>query len=52
MGVNNIWVVDPVSRKGFVCSTGSWIEQTEFQIEGTPIILSLPALFADLDSAS
>ncbi len=51
MGVKNIWVVDPASRKGFDCGTPSWIEQQDFRIEGTPITLSLPALFAELDSA-
>ncbi len=49
MGVRAIWVIDPASRKGYDCSTGSWIEKTDFNIEGTPIVLSLPALFAQFE---
>src|SRR5215475_13547174 len=26
MGVKHIWVIDPATRKGFDCSSGSWIE--------------------------
>ncbi|MGI8772852.1 MAG: Uma2 family endonuclease [Acidobacteriaceae bacterium] len=46
MGIPNIWVINPETRKGYDCSTGSWIERESFQIEGTQIRLSLPDLFA------
>ncbi len=49
MGVKNIWVVDPASRKGFDCSTGSWIELNYFAVAGTPVVLDLAAIFADFD---
>lgn len=49
MGVRNIWVVDPSARKGFDCSTGSWIEANDFAAAGTPVDLHLDAIFADID---
>ncbi|MBV8113630.1 MAG: Uma2 family endonuclease, partial [Silvibacterium sp.] len=33
MGVGNIWVIDPASRKGFDCSAEDWIE-TSFFVAG------------------
>jgi Uma2 family endonuclease len=50
MGVTNIWVVDPAARKGFDCSTGSWIEANDFTVDGTSIELHLDAIFADIDA--
>ena len=49
MGVKNIWVIDPAERKGFDCSTGNWIEATDFAAVGTPVELHLDAIFADID---
>jgi Uma2 family endonuclease len=49
MGVKNIWVIDPAARKGFDCSTGSWIETKDFAAAGTPVELHLDAVFADID---
>ena len=49
MGVKNIWVIDPAARKGFDCSTGSWIEANDFTVAGTPIELHLDAIFSDID---
>ncbi len=48
MGVGHIWVVDPQTRRGYDCSTGSWIETTSFAIENTPITVDLPVIFAEL----
>lgn len=49
MGVKHIWVVDPAERKGFDCSTGSWIETKDFTVPGTPVELHLDVIFADVD---
>ena len=49
MGVPNIWVVDPATRKGFDCSTGSWIESRGFAVAGSPIHIDLAAIFAAID---
>ena len=50
MGVKNIWVVDPETRRGYDCSTGSWIERQAFSIENSPITVDLATIFADLES--
>ena len=48
MGVRNIWIVDPLHRRGYDCSTGSWIESMSFAVENSPIAVDLSAIFADL----
>jgi Uma2 family endonuclease len=48
MGIQHIWVVDPQSRRGYDCSTGSWIEKQLFAIENSPITVDLSGIFADL----
>ncbi len=49
MGVRNIWVVDPLHRRGYDCSTGSWIEAMSFAIENSPIVVDLSVIFTELD---
>ncbi len=48
MGVRNIWILDPQNRKGYDCSTGSWIEKQTFAIENSPITVDLSVIFAEL----
>lgn len=48
MGVRNVWVVDPQHRRGYDCSTGSWIETMSFAIDNSPIAVDLSAIFAGL----
>jgi Uma2 family endonuclease len=48
MGVRHVWVVDPQNRRGYDCSTGSWIETMSFAIENSPIAVDLAAIFAEL----
>jgi Uma2 family endonuclease len=50
-GVNHIWVVDPSARVGWDCSDGNWVRQERFAAANSPIYLSLPELFAELDEA-
>jgi Uma2 family endonuclease len=52
MGVRHIWIVDPQTRRGFDCSTGSWIETQSFKIEGSPITVDLSVIFAELRSVA
>jgi Uma2 family endonuclease len=47
MGVQNIWVIDPATQKGFDWISG-WHERERFEAAGTPIYLDLPELFAEL----
>ena len=48
MGIRHIWVVDPETRSGFDCSTGSWIETQSFAIESSPIAVDLFTISAEL----
>ena len=48
MGIRHIWVINPQTRRGFDCSTGSWIETQSFAIESFPIAVDLSAIFAEL----
>jgi len=48
MGVRHVWVVDPMHRRGYECSTGSWIESMSFAIENSPIVVDLSTIFAGL----
>lgn len=48
MGVPHLWVVDPQTRRGYDCSTGSWIETTSFAVENSPIAVDLVVIFAEL----
>ncbi|HKD85717.1 MAG TPA: Uma2 family endonuclease [Terriglobales bacterium] len=47
--IQHIWVVNPQTRRGFDCFTGSWIETQSFKIENSPIAVDLSVIFADLD---
>jgi Uma2 family endonuclease len=50
-GVPNIWVLDPVKRRAYVCSGQGFLEPENgiLAIPGTPIQIPLADLFADLD---
>jgi hypothetical protein len=48
MGVPNIWIVDPESRRGYDSSAESWIETDSFAIDASPITVDLATIFADL----
>jgi len=51
LGVGNIWILDPVKRRAYVCTKGSFKEPEEgiLAAPGSPIQISLKDLFADLD---
>lgn len=46
MGIKSIWVVDPGARKGFDCSSGSWVETEHFAAPESPVHIDLPEFFA------
>src|SRR5271169_6650623 len=43
-GIAGIWVVDPKTRKGWDCSSGSWIETSIFRLSDSPIFLDLSGI--------
>jgi len=54
MGVEHIWVVDPWERTGYYASPRGFTqpEGGTLRIEGTPIAIALPEVFAQLDKFS
>ena len=48
MGVRTVWIVDPQTRTGRVCSGSAWIEAERLEVAETPIHVELPGLFAAL----
>lgn len=53
LGTENVWVIDPELRKGYVCSRRGFQEPENdvLEIPGTPIRVVLSELFAELDRA-
>jgi Uma2 family endonuclease len=48
MGVQTIWIIDPQTRTGRVCSGSSWTQATRLEVSGTGIHVDLDKLFAEL----
>lgn len=50
-GVPNVWIVDPVARRAYVCSRQGLREPEGgiLRASGTPIEISLPELFRELE---
>ena len=48
-GVPNVWVVDPRKREGWNCGDGNWIRAERFEVQDSPIYLSLNELFRKID---
>ena len=50
-GVSNIWVLDPVKRRAYICTHGDFREPESqtLEIALSPIRIPLPDLFSELD---
>lgn len=50
-GVPNIWILDPVKRRAYVCTGGDFREPAEgtLTVASSPIRISLHELFTELD---
>jgi Uma2 family endonuclease len=51
MGVETVWIVDPKTRSGRMCSGTDWVESSRLEARGTPFYVGLPDLFSQLTSA-
>ena len=49
MGVQAVWIIDPETRTGRVCSEENWLQASRLQVAGTPIFVDLANIFASLD---
>ena len=50
MGVGTVWIVDPKTRTGRMCSGAAWVEASRLTAEGTPLYVDLPEIFAQVVS--
>ena len=48
MGVETVWIIDPKTRSGRLCSGTQWVRTQRLEVAGTPIYLELDDLFARL----
>jgi Uma2 family endonuclease len=50
MGVKTVWIVDPKTRTGRMCSGAEWVEASRLEVKGTPLYVDLPDVFSQLAS--
>jgi Uma2 family endonuclease len=51
MGVETVWIIDPKTRSGRMCSGPDWGEASRLEVKGTPLYVELPGIFSQLISA-
>jgi Uma2 family endonuclease len=51
MGVETVWIIDPKTRTGRMCSGKDWVEAERLEVKGTPLYVNLPEIFSQLTSA-
>jgi Uma2 family endonuclease len=52
MGVETIWLIDPSTRSGRICTASGWVAAARLEVPGTPIYVELPLLFAQIQSSA
>ena len=52
MGVETIWIIDPKTRTGRVCTGAQWIEATRLEVRNTPLFVELANIFRQIDPVS
>jgi Uma2 family endonuclease len=51
MGVGTVWIIDPKTRTGRMCSGAEWVEATRLEVRQTPLYVNLPDIFSQLVTA-
>ncbi|WP_263352803.1 Uma2 family endonuclease [Acidicapsa acidisoli] len=46
MGVETVWIVDPKTRTGRMCSGAEWTEARRLVVSGTPLYVELDEIFS------
>jgi len=49
MGVQTVWIIDPKTRTGRMCSGAVWTESNRLEVPGTPLYIDLPNLFSQIN---
>lgn len=50
MGVETIWIIDPKTRTGRMCSGPDWVESPRLAVKGTPLHVVLADIFNQIGS--
>jgi Uma2 family endonuclease len=51
MGVGTVWIIDPKTRSGRMCSGAEWVEAARLEVKGTPMYVELAEIFSQLMTA-
>jgi Uma2 family endonuclease len=51
MGVETVWIIDPKTRSGRMCSGTEWVEASRLEVKSTPLYVNLPEIFSQITSA-
>lgn len=51
MGVETVWIIDPKTRTGRMCSRPDWVESARLEVKGTPLHVILADIFSQIASA-
>jgi Uma2 family endonuclease len=50
MGVTAVWIVNPRLRRAYMAESGKILQVAELTVPGTPIWITVPEVFAELDA--
>jgi Uma2 family endonuclease len=48
MGMETVWIVDPKTRTGRMCSGAEWVEASRLEVTKTSIFVNLPDIYRQL----
>jgi Uma2 family endonuclease len=51
MGVGTVWIIDPKTRTGRMCSGPEWKEASRLEVKQTPLYVDLKEIFSQLNPA-
>jgi Uma2 family endonuclease len=51
MGVATVWIIDPKTRSGRMCSGLDWTEGRRLAVSGTPVYVELDEIFSPINTA-
>jgi len=52
MGVETVWIIDPKTRTGRMCSGPEWTEAKRLTVSGTPLYVDLDEIFSQIQLAN
>lgn len=50
MGVETVWIIDPKTHTGRMCSGSKWVEAKRLEVAGTPMFVELDEIFSQINS--